>query len=142
MGAARRHSRTPLGLTQDEAKLMVEAAESDMAIRDAVEVFTGREWTTLTAGEKVNALLTNDAVARAAGAIAGALRGKRDLRSEVDLARFGISTADRAQLLETQVAELRTKLERVAEENQALRSENVAIKAADAMAVHSGREAA
>jgi hypothetical protein len=137
MGAARRHSRTPLGLTQDEAKLMVEAAESDMAIRDAVEVFTGREWTTLTAGEKVN-----DAVARAAGAIAGALRGKRDLRSEVDLARFGISTADRAQLLETQVAELRTKLERVAEENQALRSENVAIKAADAMAVHSGREAA
>jgi hypothetical protein len=139
---ANRHSRTPLGLTQEEAKLMVEAAESDPAIREAAEVFTGREWTTLTTGEKVNALLTNDAVARAAGAMAGALRGKRDLRSEVDLARFGISTADRAQLLETQVAELRTKLERVAEENQALRAENVAIKATDAMAVHSGREAA
>jgi hypothetical protein len=141
MAAARRHSRTPVGLTQDEAVLMVQAAEADPMLREAAEVFTGREWSTMTTGEKANALLQRDAVSRAAGAVAGGMRGMRDLKNEVTLARYGVTQDDKLLLMESQVAELTARQERLAEENTKLRAENSRLIAEPARAVHSDEAA-
>lgn len=135
--SARRHSRTPLGLMQDEALLMVQAADADPTIREACEVFTGREWSTLTKAEQVDALIKRDNIARGAGAVSGAMRSLRDLKQETYLAKYGVSAEDRNDLLVTEVADLKAKVERLEEENQRLRATNSALTAADAMAVHS-----
>lgn len=142
MPAGRRHSRTPLGLMQDEAVLMVQAAENDPGLREAAEVFTGREWTTLTTKEKVDALLARDAVSRAAGAMAGGMRGMRDLKTETELARYGVSQEDMLTDLRDRVAEQESKVERLSEENVKLRAENAELKAESARAVNSGEVAA
>jgi hypothetical protein len=141
VGAARRHSRTPVGLMQDEAVLMVQAADADPVLREAAEVFTGREWSTMTTGEKVNALLQRDAVSRAAGAVAGGMRGMRDLKNEVNLARYGVTQDDKLLMMESQIAELTTRQERLAEDNAKLKAENAELRAEPARVVHSSEAA-
>jgi len=140
--AALRHSRTPFGLTQDEAILLVEEAEHTPDLRRAVEAATGKAWHVLTTGEKVRALLRLNDVGRGAGALAGAMRGLRDLSEEADRKILHKTVEDHASLLEAEVGQLKEKVDALDKENVKLRRENTELRADAARAVHSGERAA
>lgn len=105
--APRRHSRTPLMLTQDEQKIMVAAADDDPRIREFVERAFGVSWTGLPMQKKLQLVHDLDERGRVLGALAGAVRGHRDFEHEVTLYRDELAAEDKVRLLEEQVQTLK-----------------------------------
>jgi regulator of replication initiation timing len=69
------------------------------------------------------------------------MRGMRDLKNEVNLARYGVTQDDKLLMMESQIAELTTRQERLAEDNAKLKAENAELRAEPARVVHSSEAA-
>lgn len=142
--ATRRHSRTPMVLTDTNRRVMIAAADANPDLRAHIETLIGKAWASLTADQKVGALTEFEEVGYAAGSLAGAARGLSALESAAAQRRGDVSLADKVALLEEQVRakdeELAAKAALLAaaeKDVRTVRSRRTAEHAKPALVVHS-----
>lgn len=133
----RRHSRTPLVLTDSDRRVMVAAADANADLRSHIETLIGKPWDTLTGDQKIGALRQFEEVGFAAGSLAGAARGLRALETAASERRGDVSLADKVALLEEQLAAKNERVAALETDNKTLRASATRSRAKGAMAVHS-----
>lgn len=142
---ARRHSKTPLVLTDVNRRVLIGATDRDPRIRAGVEKVIGKAWAGLTDDEKIGALQQTEEEGFALRSLAASVEGRRAFERVVDELDNEISLADRVALLEEQVTAKSETIERQAREIKRLKDQatrerrsRVAAAAESARAVNSG----
>lgn len=135
--ATRRHSKTPLVLTEHSRKVAIEAAGRDQRLRENIETVLGVKWDSLTDRDKLGSLTEFEEVGFAARSIAAAADGYRALEKASDEVRYGVSVEDRLQMVEGENERLRAQLAESEIQREKLRMQIVELTAQPAAAVHS-----
>lgn len=108
--APRRHSRTPLMLSIEEQKILVLAADNNPRLRESIERLFGVKWADLSMQQKIRLIHDFDEAGRAAGALAGAVEGHRNLERQVALYNDELATEDKLRLAEEQIQTLKDEI--------------------------------
>ena len=105
-----RYPTSRSALTAERARIMINAAQSDPRMKDALEVATGKAWDILSTQAKIDAILAFNQVSEVSGHLVTALKTQRHIGEEVRLAREEMTLRDQVVLLEDERDELRAKL--------------------------------
>lgn len=107
----RRLSRgTPAILSVKEQELLVRSAEQDPLMKRAIEIFTGRDWDTLTFGQRLTAIGQEMEKSRGAAYMVQAMSARNDLQKVVDDADDTVSISEQLERTANELAVAREKL--------------------------------